>query len=169
MAQSVLRQIERNLTASAGLQSRPTDKASIRGIHQGQRSCEIPHRKAGHMTASDHCSSRKKLLQVGGHPHMRRPTLSFPPSEPARFVLGSLVLCQRLVGQFALRTFKCVQIGTSKAGLDTDQHHASLALGAARPLDHPRGMRFRHVMHALRSGGSATLSVTDNGLGRGGD
>ena len=25
------------------------------------------------MTASDHCSSRKKLLQVGGHPHMRRP------------------------------------------------------------------------------------------------
>jgi SAM domain (Sterile alpha motif) len=31
------------------------------------------HRKAGHMTASDQCSSRKKLLQVGGHPHMRRP------------------------------------------------------------------------------------------------
>ena len=30
------------------------------------------HRKAGHMTASDQCSSRKKLLQVGGHPHMRR-------------------------------------------------------------------------------------------------
>src|ERR1700683_3747705 len=25
------------------------------------------------MTASDQCSSRKKLLQVGGHPHMRRP------------------------------------------------------------------------------------------------
>jgi hypothetical protein len=30
------------------------------------------HRKAGHMTASDQCSSRKNLLQVGGHPHMRR-------------------------------------------------------------------------------------------------
>jgi DNA-binding response OmpR family regulator len=27
------------------------------------------------MTASDQCSSRKKLLQVGGHPHMRRPGL----------------------------------------------------------------------------------------------
>ena len=28
------------------------------------------------MTASDQCSSRKKLLQVGGHPHMRRPYVS---------------------------------------------------------------------------------------------
>jgi hypothetical protein len=25
------------------------------------------------MTASDLCSSRRKLLLVGGHPHMRRP------------------------------------------------------------------------------------------------
>jgi hypothetical protein len=24
------------------------------------------------MTASDHCSSREKLLQIGGYPHMRR-------------------------------------------------------------------------------------------------
>jgi hypothetical protein len=72
--------------------------------------------------------------------------------------------CQRLVIQFALGTFKCPQIGTSKAGLDTDQHYANLALGAARPLDHGkrrlRGTKLTHVM--LRaSGGSATLSVTD--------
>jgi len=40
MAQSVTRRIERSLTASAGFQSRPTDKASICGTHQGQRSCE---------------------------------------------------------------------------------------------------------------------------------
>ena len=37
---SVTRRIERNLTASAGFRSRPTDKASTRGIHQGQRSCK---------------------------------------------------------------------------------------------------------------------------------
>src|ERR1700720_4013746 len=41
MAQSVTRRIERSLTASAGFRSRPTDKASICGNHQGQRSCEI--------------------------------------------------------------------------------------------------------------------------------
>src|ERR1700722_17576788 len=41
MAQSVTRRIERSLTASAGFRSRPTDKASICGSHQGQRSCEI--------------------------------------------------------------------------------------------------------------------------------
>ena len=39
MAQSSTRRIERSLTASAGFQSRPTDKASTRGTHQGQRSC----------------------------------------------------------------------------------------------------------------------------------
>ena len=83
-------------------------------------------------------------------------------SQPALFSV-SLVLCQRLVGQFALRTFKRAQIGTSKAGLDTDQHHANLALRAARPLDHP------HVMHSLGSGGSPTLSVTDNSRRRGDD
>jgi hypothetical protein len=33
---SVTRRIERNLTASAGFRSRPTDKASTRGIHQGK-------------------------------------------------------------------------------------------------------------------------------------
>ena len=38
MAHSVTRQIERSLTASAELQTRPTDKASIRGNHQGRRS-----------------------------------------------------------------------------------------------------------------------------------
>ena len=89
-------------------------------------------------------------------------------SQPALFSV-SLLLCQRLVGQFALWTFKRAQIGTSIAGLDTDQHHANLALGAARLLDHARGMRFRHVMHSLGSGGSATLSVTDNSRRRDGD
>ena len=79
----------------------------------------------------------------------------------------SLVLCQRLVGQFALRTFKRAQMGTSKAGLDTDQHHANFALGAARSLDF--AMTFRHVMHSHGSGGSATLSVTDNSRRRRGD
>ena len=80
-----------------------------------------------------------------------------------------MVLCQRLVGQFALRTFKRAQIGTSKAALDTDQHHGNFALGAARSLDHARGMTFRHVMHSDGPGGSATLSVTDNSQRRGGD
>jgi hypothetical protein len=123
------------------------------------------------MTASDHRSSRKKFLQAGGHPHMRRPYSPRPSSllsQPALFSV-SLVLCQRLVGQFALRTFKRAQIGTSKAALDTDPHHANFALGAARPLDHAREMTFRHVMHSHGSGGSATLSVTDNSRWRGGD
>ena len=43
-----------------------------------------------------------------------------------------MILCQRLVGQFALRTYKRAQIGTRKAALDTNQHHANFALGAAR-------------------------------------
>jgi hypothetical protein len=38
-----------------------------------------------------------------------------------------------------------------------------------RPLDHAREMTFRHVMHSHGSGGSATLSVTDNSRWRGGD
>jgi len=37
-----------------------------------QRLCTTAQ-KAGHMTASDHCLSRKKFLQAEGHPHMRRP------------------------------------------------------------------------------------------------
>ena len=87
MAQSVTRRIERNLTASVAFEPgqliRPRSAESIKASGYVR-----PRRKAGHMTASDHCSSRKKLLQVGGHPHMRRPTLSPSPSEPARFVLG---------------------------------------------------------------------------------
>ena len=46
--------------------------------------------------------------------------------------LGSrfhLVLGQRMVGQLAFRAFKRLQIWPSKAGLDMDLHHASLALG----------------------------------------
>ena len=90
--------------------------------------------------------------------HNRKPTILFDLS--CRRVAS--VLCQRLVGEFALWTFKRAQIGTSKAGLDTDQHHANLALGAEGLLDHARGMRFRHVLDSLGTGGSATLSVTDN-------
>src|SRR5882672_2305001 len=74
-------------------------------------------------------------------------------SQPALFSV-SLVLCQRLVGQFALRTFKRAQIGTNNAALDTDQHHANFALGAARSLDHARGMTFRHVMHSHGQAGA---------------
>jgi hypothetical protein len=48
-----------------------------------------------------------------------------------------------------VRTYKRAQIGTNNAALDTDQHHANFALGAARSLDHARGMRFRHVMQYL--------------------
>jgi hypothetical protein len=59
--------------------------------------------------------------------------------------------------------------GPAKTRLDTDQHHANLAFGAARLLDHARGMRFRHLLHSLGSGRSATLSVTDNSRGRVGD
>ena len=58
---------------------------------------------------------------------------------------------------------------TNNAALDTDQHHANFALGAARSLDFARGMTFRHVMHSHGSGGSATLSVTDNSRRRDGD
>jgi hypothetical protein len=102
-----------------------------------------PRRKAGHMTASDHCSSRKKFLQAGGDPHMRwcltRPSLVRFRASPLCSRLH-WSLCERPVGQFALWTFKRAQIGASKAGLDTDQHHANFALGAARLLDHPRGI-----------------------------
>jgi hypothetical protein len=113
------------------------------------------------MTASDHRSSRKKFLQAGGHPHMRRPYSPRPSSllsQPALFSV-SLVLCQRLVGQFALRTFKRAQIGTSKAALDTDPHHANFALGAARPLDHAREMTFQHVMHSHGAGRERNMSA----------
>lgn len=72
MAQSVTRRIERNLTASVAFEPgqliRPRSAESIKASGYVR-----PRRKAGHMTASDHCSSRKKFLQAGGHPHMRRP------------------------------------------------------------------------------------------------
>jgi hypothetical protein len=71
MAQSVTRRIERNLTASVAFEPgqliRPRSAESIKASGYVR-----PRRKAGHMTASDHCSSRKKFLQAGGHPHMRR-------------------------------------------------------------------------------------------------
>src|ERR1700722_8484064 len=43
---------------------------------------------------------------------------------------------------------KRAQIGTRKSALDTDEHHANFALGAARSLDHAREMTFRHVMRS---------------------
>src|ERR1700716_2235062 len=118
------------------------------------------------------CASRRhrRLGVIWKRPPTEAALLARPSSllsQPALFSVS--LVCQRLVGQFALRTFKRAPIGTSKAALDTDQHHANLALGAARPLDHARGMRFRHVMHSLGSGGSATLSVTDNSRRRGDD
>ena len=58
--------------------SRQTDKDSIRGTHQGQRSY-APHQKAGHMTASDQTSSRKKTLANRG-PSTHEPLPLFPPS-----------------------------------------------------------------------------------------
>jgi hypothetical protein len=74
MAQSVTRRIERNLTASVAFEPgqliRPRSAESIKASGYAR-----PRRKAGHMTASDHCSSRKKFLQAGGHPHMRRPLI----------------------------------------------------------------------------------------------
>jgi hypothetical protein len=74
MAQSVTRRIERNLTASVAFEPgqliRPRSAESIKASGYVR-----PRRKAGHMTASDHCSSRKKFLQAGGHPHMRWPYL----------------------------------------------------------------------------------------------
>ena len=45
--------------------SRQTDKDSVRGTHQGQRSY-VPHQQAGHMTASDQCFSRRKTLANRG-------------------------------------------------------------------------------------------------------
>ena len=65
------------------------------------------HRKAGHMTASDQCSSRKKLLQVGGHPHMRRtqPILSrlFSPALLRLFPRNIMAPCPLSTGGGSLR------------------------------------------------------------------
>ena len=50
-----------------------------------------------HMTASDQCSSRKKLLQVGGHPHSRWPKKK--PRSTWRLIPGlstMLIACLRV-------------------------------------------------------------------------
>src|ERR1700745_2863566 len=74
MAEAVTRRIERNLPASVAVEPgqliRPRSAESIKASGYVR-----PRRKAGHMTASDHCSSRKKFLQAGGHQHMRRPLI----------------------------------------------------------------------------------------------
>src|SRR6185312_9725640 len=70
-----------------GFKSRPIDKASTRGIHQGQRHVR-PHRKAGHMTASDLCSSRKKSSCMTGTIHTEA---AFSSAIPLFAVLDSPV------------------------------------------------------------------------------
>src|SRR5882762_1664260 len=60
----------------------------------------------------------------------------------------SALLSQRLVNVFAVTTSECPQIGTGTAGLDADQPHASLAVGAAGPLDRDkRRLRERELRH----------------------
>ncbi len=59
---------------------------------------------------------------------------------------------------FALAAFECPQIRAGRAGLDTGQHHASLALGTTGPLDRDkrrlRGIGLRHVMLPLDQAGA---------------
>src|SRR4030081_1566712 len=97
MAQSVIRQIERNLTASAGLQSRPTDKASIRGIHQGQRSCEIAQKGRTHDCKRPLLITKKTLASRGPSTHEAGPgegiraltqTVTAPSLRAARKMLS---------------------------------------------------------------------------------
>src|SRR5450759_1301825 len=67
----------------------------------------------------------------------------------------------------ALNTLKCAVVVTRKPELDPCEHHASLALWTRTTLncnkwdDGRQGLRFWHDAH-LKSGGSATLSVTDS-------
>ena len=69
MAQSVTRRIERSLTASAGFRSRPTDKASICGNHQGQRSCEIAPKGRTHDCKRPVLLTKKALASWGPSTH----------------------------------------------------------------------------------------------------
>jgi hypothetical protein len=69
MAQSVTRRIERSLTASAGFRSRPTDKASICGNHQGQRSCEIAPKGRTHDCKRPVLLTKKALASRGPSTH----------------------------------------------------------------------------------------------------
>lgn len=79
-----------------------------------------PHRKAAHMTASDLCASRKKLLHVGRHPHeAAQPTLlgcsaerhhekSFSPTffdfpGPYPFTLKCPFRSEKITGSFLPR------------------------------------------------------------------
>jgi hypothetical protein len=120
MAQSVIRQIERNLTASAGLQSRPTDKASIRGIHQGQRSCETAQKGRTH-DCKRPLLITKKLLQVGGHPHMRRP-----------YALSSVQRCSPHwhLNIRTVRPFRGLSMVRSSLGFSPQRLHARTGLGS---------------------------------------
>src|ERR1700676_3274162 len=79
--------------------------------------------------------------------------------EPARLDRFRRILSQRIVDLLAFAAFEPAQIGTGRSGLDADQHHAKLALGAARPLDrHKRRFRERELRHMTLhvSAGSAT-------------
>jgi hypothetical protein len=68
MAQSVIRRIERNLTASAG--SNPDQLIRPRSAESIKASGQIrPYRKAGHMTASDHLLITRKNSCKSGAIH----------------------------------------------------------------------------------------------------
>jgi hypothetical protein len=69
MAASVIRQIERSLTASAGFSSRPTDKASIRGNHQGRRSCKAAPKGRTHDRKRPALFTKKTLASGGPSTH----------------------------------------------------------------------------------------------------
>ena len=82
--------------------SRQTDKDSIRGTHQSQRSC-APHQQAGHMTASDQTSSRKKTLaNRGPSTHVPLPRLGKSRNE-----IGIRCLLQLSSRRFCFRVAIC--------------------------------------------------------------
>jgi hypothetical protein len=69
------------------------------------------------------------------------------------------------VDVFALGAFKGPQIGVGSAKLDPRQHHAALALRAARAFDWKQRrlgmMGLRHVMMHPESGGSSRVRCGD--------
>ena len=82
MAQSVIRQIERNLTASAG--SNPDQLIRPRSAESIKASGHVSRTKGRTHDCKRPLLITKKLLQVGGHPHMRRPNEKTPAVRPGR-------------------------------------------------------------------------------------
>src|ERR1700720_4389756 len=100
MVQSVIRRIERNLTASAGFRSRPTDKASTRGIHQGQRSCKTALKGRTHDCKRPLFITRKNSCKSGPSTH----EAAFLTLLLSRFVRHHVMLTAHLV-----ESKQCVQ------------------------------------------------------------